>query len=279
VPELTLSDHETYCPEAPPFEEELPMTLTLGLMGCDGWLLAADRRVTETQQHWPPDDLKPIGHCSSSECKIVARPDLGVWYASSGYDNTREAGEKLLERIQQGGFDRQNPCRSLRLIANEYALHQYRSFGLDRLTIILDRPPASEGKQLWKGPQLWAVDLAINQAYNRPGRRAGASQRTDQIIGGDWGNAATLLPQLYYSQCSVERLITLAAFTIQFAVKCSPTSISRNFDILVGRAGQAPQFVPETRLNELRNEFDQFDAKIAAALGLTLAEVQKYRPA
>lgn len=267
--ELTLNDHETYRSEAPLFEEELPMTLILGMMGSDGWLLAADTHVTEIQL---PDQRSgaqmAAGHFIGDECKILSRPDLGVSYASAGSDRTREAGERLIECVKAKTFGWEDTSSALRRIGRESKLGTNPPFGSERLLIIFDNPITELDNRKLETPQLWKLDLGISVRVAPPEYRE---------IGGDFGNAATLLPQLYYTGCSVERLIRLAAFTLWFAAKCNPRDIGSDLDILVGRAGKS-EFVPESDLDELHREFDQFDATIANGLGFTLAEVRKFRP-
>jgi hypothetical protein len=263
VLELTLSDHETYCPEAPPYEEELPMTLILAMMGSDGWLLAADRRVTQTQRSDPRSSAQiPAGYFPGDERKIVSRPDLGVSYASAGSDRTREAGDRLIESIKTHAFGWEDPSGSLRRIGSEFKLGMNPPFGSERLLIIFDERSAEFDKR--KASQLWKLDLGI---------LVRAAPREHREIGGDFANAATLFPQLYYRpDRPVERLIKLAAFTIWFAAKCNPGNISDDLDILVKRPGKDPEFITESEyhVGELRDEFEQFHSEMARSLGLPL---------
>jgi hypothetical protein len=83
------------------------MTMTVGLVGIDGVVLAADKEKRKLGER--PVDL----HDVSSIKKIVNRPDLGLAYALAGDELILRIGKDLETSLETKTFDLSNVLASL----------------------------------------------------------------------------------------------------------------------------------------------------------------------
>ena len=72
-----------YCP----YQEEVPATLQVGMIGKDGWVLASDRVRADT------DGIRVRSHTQ----KIIVLDSLGLSYSFYGDDCAIIAGDQLIE--------------------------------------------------------------------------------------------------------------------------------------------------------------------------------------
>src|SRR5258708_15926926 len=86
------------------FEEDAPMTLLVGIIGNDGWILAADRRMREISSNTTPS----VAISATTE-KIVCDLACGTTYAPAGDDLARSTGDEIIKLARKGQFARTNP--------------------------------------------------------------------------------------------------------------------------------------------------------------------------
>jgi hypothetical protein len=88
--ELVLSDDVANRAYWPLSQEEVAVTLQVGMIGNDGWLIASDRCRTSSLR----------SRVGSETTKLICKPAMGLAYAFSGDDCAILAGEMLEQRWQ-----------------------------------------------------------------------------------------------------------------------------------------------------------------------------------
>jgi hypothetical protein len=242
------------------FDEEFPMTLQIGMLASDGWILASDRR--STQASGQPNGSQ--AYLSSDTRKIELNPmGTNIAYACAGSDAVRRAGTALATRFAHLNSPWTNIAAELAGISQTHSLPFSVPFGSHRLIVVFFGPEVGE-------PQMWAVNFVSGQLI--------LPESIGQwSLAGDYQTGARLLPQLYYSQRNCDELIRLAAFTILYAHLFNPSGIA-GLDILVGRSRTQPRFLSTEELDALRAEFDRFDGVLAQHFGTTIPALRYYRP-
>jgi hypothetical protein len=242
------------------FDEEFPMTLQIGMLASDGWILASDRR--STQGSGQSDGSQ--AYLSADTRKIELKPmGTNIAYACAGSDAIRRAGAALAARFAHLTSPWSNIAIELAGISQSYSLPFVVPFGSHRLIVVFFGPEVDE-------PQLWVVNF-------KSGQLALPEPIGQWALAGDFQSGARLLPQLYYSPRTCAELIRLAAFTIFYAHLFNPSGIA-GLDILVGQYGTAPRFLSSAELDGLRVEFDRFDDVLARHFGTTVPALRHYRP-
>jgi hypothetical protein len=115
---------------------------------------------------------------------------------------------------------------------------------------------------------LWAIELPTLTI----------TQCSSWTLAGDFGNAARLLPQLYYSRRSVESLSRLAAFTLFAGHECNPSSVGGPINLFYGDLYGRAFSATETQLNAITQEWTTFDEGLARSLDTDLTSVKPHRP-
>jgi hypothetical protein len=242
-------------------DEEFPMTLQIGMIASDGWVLASDRRGTE-QSNQPDGSVATL---ASDVRKIELQPrGVNVAYSCAGAGTiVRAAGIELVDRLMALNAPWINLSNEFMGISASHPALMYVPVGSNRLIVVCFGPEVGEA-------QMWNVDFM-----------SGPLKYPDQVhhwtMAGDFHNAARLLPQLYYSKRSCDELMRLAAFTILYGHLFNPSGIG-GLDIVIGRQKKAPRFLNDKELDTLRTEFDAFDQTLASSFSTSVPVVRHYRP-
>lgn len=237
------------------------MTLQVGMIASDGWLLASDRRSTE-QSNQPDGSVATF---ANDVRKVELRPrGINIAYTCAGSGTiVRPAAIDLVDRLTALPAPWNNLSNEFAAVSASHPPPIYVPFGSNRMIVICLGPEVAE-------PQMWNVDF-MNGPLKFP-------DQVDQwTIAGDFQNAARLLPQLYYSKRSADELVRLAAFTILHGHLFNPSGIG-GLDILIGEQGAVPRFLSIKELDKLREEFDAFDQTMASAFAATVPALRHYRP-
>jgi hypothetical protein len=243
------------------FDEEFPMTMQIGMLASDGWILASDRRAGAYSAQ--PDGSH--AYLLTDVRKIELKPTgVNIAYACAGAaDAVRKAGIALTNRLAGMPSPWLNLATEFTSIAASHALPFFAPFGSHRLIVVCFGHEVDE-------PQMWVIELVSGQLK--------LPERVGQwAIAGEYQNGARLLPQIYYSPRTCHELIRLAAFTILSAHLFNPSGVA-GLDILVGKTGEPPRFLSTAELDTQRNAFDTFDGALAQAFSTNLPALRHYRP-
>ncbi len=186
-------------------EEFTPMTLQIAILANDGWVLASERRAGEQRNQMGRAD-RSFGVVLSAAKKLWHLPNEKATLCCSGGDAARRVTELLVSKLTSNQFDRSKIGVELRQAVVDLAAHSNTTYGSDRILAVFYHSARS--------PQLWCLDIAGGVS---------AFEFNTWTISGDWGNAAKLFPQLYYSPRSISSLTELAIFTLEFG-HCSPSA-------------------------------------------------------
>lgn len=220
------------------------MTLAVGLIGSDGWVLASDKRLYESSGNLQPEVNKIItGTMLSRTPKIHWVPEADLIYTFAGDHVSMLAGEALADKLKKNACSPSARGTFLNEVGNLFWSNHARlttqpSLKRD-LLVIFTKPSV----------QLWTVGLGLTST---PGLHE------DIALIGDTSNGAKIFPLLYYSPRSVEELKVLAAHTILLGHQCAK-SLVEGLEMWVGTP-DAEQIQP----SELR-ELEKRSAKIDKA--------------
>ncbi len=185
------------------------MTLGLGLLGIDGWVLASDTLASQTV----PVTREELRHSitaasfSTDTRKIIWNPAAKFIFACSGNHLSRLAGEEICNRRLRGQLPTVDSI-SLATTANHiWQLYHQPQQGIETdiptVLLISVEPPIA----------MWTI-------YVRS--RSEANEQTSKQLIGDINNGAKLFLLLYYSKRPIKSLNLLAVHTILMAHRCAP---------------------------------------------------------
>lgn len=176
------------------------MTLLVGMVGCDGVVLAADKCLIEFAEK--PGDCNDI--CGGR--KLFHLEKHKIVYGYVGDWVTLAIGRELREALDGGCFDFQDIGETLRRIALNGLEKLSTAFPQREFPIGLRRQMivAFYGSQI-AGPQLWDVRIS---------RDAGAGQIDGNIIAGAIGGTARFFSHYFEYNRPVANLARLAAHIV-----------------------------------------------------------------
>ena len=230
-------------------EEELNMTLQVGLVGHDGFVIASDtkavtggdstaggpstmRRTGATRKILVSDSGNLVCAFSGNQTiPLVARQLLGLLNDHLGADVEKcllEKTEQILDAIGAGRL------------------------GLSGVLIL-----AVPGI-----PKLWEITFAYQMGQTF------LNTVSNRATGGDRGNPAVFFLERYQdgtTNRSVKELTVLAAHTVLEGHVLNPTTVD-GLDVLVSENGGKPRFLGEDELQSLRDRSEALHATFKTAL-------------
>jgi hypothetical protein len=198
------------------FEERIPMTLQVGLIGSDGFVLASDTKASN-------------GFGSTTTRKLILVGPMVC--AVSGDHILSTLGRKLIDAYKP------------EIVWSERAE-----------SIVEDLPLPSYKRSQLSGSLIFA--LPEWDVFQEVSVTSGvvASMPFNPAFGGDSPNLATYFCKAYYSSSkTVQELSVLAAHTIIEAARVNPSSIG-GLEIVVGRKGEEARYLNESELRFLRDK-------------------------
>ncbi len=201
------------------------MTLQVGLVACNGFVLASDRKAVRNFRKLPEAGPRPRLTTSSKIIKILASENGRLVCAFSGTDYSAVVAQHLVNSCPEQ-FDNESQIRKFLM---ETSLGIERG-GLGNELVIAAIPNAQGMGTLW-GVTLGQEPLI--QAHH------------SKVIGGEETNPAVYLIESYYRESlSVDELIRLAAHFICEGHRLSPCSVD-GLDIFVSEDGGRNCFLAE----------------------------------
>jgi hypothetical protein len=224
---------------------KLPMTIALGLLGSNGWVLASDTKALQTTNILIDNTPPSLATFSSSTGKICWDEKAKIIYAYSGTHIGRLAAAKICEKsLSTWDADRALLCtETANQTFAEFAQSRLNDQDMPRAILIFTEPRL----------EMWSVHIRD---------KSEAIQHLDKALIGDVHNGAKLFPSLYHStQQPVERLLRLAAHTVLMGHSCAPGEID-GLDIWTGdRQGHVRQ-LNEVELASMRKVSRSLDKTI-----------------
>lgn len=230
-------------------DEEVPMTLQIGLVGKDGIVLASDKCMNE---------LSRVRR-SSLTSKIRHMENHGVAYAFAGDDCAVLVGQELEKWILRGNELRNDTKATLERVGNAVFRQEKRRIGARgtwtetdrRLTVVLYANPL----------ELWQLSIRKNSIARR---------YENKVIAGDEKNSAVFFSEQYYdSSKTVAELLLLATHVMSMGHERNKDAV-QGLEIFVVR--HTPDgftevgLVPENELEVLSNTSKALDTMIRSCL-------------
>ncbi len=187
--------------------EDVPMKLLVGMVGTDGWIIAADRRQRE---------VAPDVGISSATDKLIVSSACDVVYASAGDDLARRTGDEI---IKLNGQDKlplgRGRHEELRLFLKDIASKIWRREARDSRGTY---PPAINERGLLLGFKAFPFGVLVLMI----GRHSDAYWlRSGAKTFGDTGNGAKYFLEryfkLYRSKCNLTA--SVHGLSVMFGVK------------------------------------------------------------
>jgi hypothetical protein len=237
------------------YEGELLMTLITGMMGSDGWVVAADRRAVQSIQTREEGGVIGAATFRSETSKTVWNPDVNLLFAFAGDHVSRLTGEFIVKELRKGSRGRtQRTTFLVETTQAAWRFHQENASGfqvpeLRHLLLVFAQPPV----------EMWVVNVQA---------KAGADQISDNALIGDLHNGAKLFPLLYYSKRKAADLKLLAAHTILMAHQCAE-SVVDGMDMWTGDNNGNVHKLPADDLATLRAQSRSIDADLCSLFGVS----------
>jgi hypothetical protein len=190
-------------------EEVSQMTFQVVLVGRDGMIVGSDRKMFTQAPHLAGDD--PVFTQFEEQSKFVANEDESVICACSGVQEVQRIARKIVLELDP----KLSPVGWLA--------------ALDAL---------SKQPQFCQSAQLIVVRKSHPDyaAWLVAGRHGFVSRIEEkQCVG--VATTASFLPANFSRKCSVNDLKTLALLTLDYGATEFPTSVGRNYDLLILRCG------------------------------------------
>ena len=207
------------------------MTLQIGLVGPDGFVLASDKRCVSVGAN--------IMTTSFTTEKIYFDHNWSAAWCASGHWCTDVICQALQVELERRGNaiprGTQAVLLLLRRIVEAHAVEVSRAnLGNGRILLIQDDQQGARGYWLDVG---WvSADLAWGVTAGR--------EFLDKMHGGDLGNSAVLFADAYYNPtCTVDRLARLAAHVILMGAKLNPSWVE-GLEIVIGERGDLRRCAP-----------------------------------
>jgi hypothetical protein len=230
-----------------PDQEQLVMTLQVGFVAHDGFVIASDRKATSGfgLRKNPGASTANI-HRAAMMRKIVSLDGSSLVCAFSGSDLSAAIAQKLVESAPQ------------RLTTDvEIGTHLKRS---QEFAAAFGKVPANEmiiaGVTNAPGGvhKLWRI-FFFDALMVLPVR--------DKLYGGDEGNSAIFFGEMYYDPShGVEGLVPLASHIILEGRKQNGLSVD-GLDVLVAKDGDVPRFLSDAELDALLGLSEKNSREIA----------------
>ncbi len=232
------------------------MTLLIGIVGNDGWIISADRRQRE---------VAPDVAISSATNKLHSSPE--IVFASAGDDLARRMGDEIINLNSQGKLPLgRGRHEELRLFLKAFASKMWRREARDSRGTY---PPAINERGLLLGFRSFPngiLVLMIGRHSDAYWIRGGAKTF------GDTGNAAKYFLGRFFElyRSDQNKLVFLAAHVISEASKLNPTGVNDGFDIALCRRTNAQEWqieiLEEAALAELSMRSGALDKQTEAAM-------------
>jgi hypothetical protein len=203
-----------------PQEEEIPMTLQVGLVGTDGLVIASDQKATFAEDRT---------RASSATQKLFWDTATGIVCAASGDPVAPHIARELVHRLIPGGGSSDIVFTALQGAVKE--LWQKHV------------PKKRNGEPDREPSVCFLIGLMGNRCLWRillPERGSGTSPYLDKIHAGDDRNAAKYLTERFYKHSNllpVSNLAFLAAHLILEGHELNPSGVE-GLDILSWRFGE-----------------------------------------
>lgn len=226
-----------------------PMTLCIGLIASDGWIIASDKRLYEQTPTNLPDGRIITTSFFSNTSKIHWVPDVNVVYTFSGDHISALAGEGLISELRHNPPPPDSRATLLNALSyNFWTTHARFSSNVHLkrdLLVVFTTPPV----------ELWTVSLGLPPAVG---------QHDDKALIGDIGSGPSLFPSLYYKPAKCEKLVVLAAHTILMGHRCNP-SLIEGLEMYVGKTKDGTvRCLVEKELSDLRDQSSALSQQIGS---------------
>jgi len=252
------------------------MTLVLALCGSDGYVLAADARITTT-----PTDVRSVGGSAlysasygNYTSKILVSERHGVMIGWAGQDVAHEAAELLREHLNSqsvfsfGADDDFGPeIKGACKVASETIPHVNSSHSDGSLLVV---NPHSEFRPLWLA--------TFHRHLTRPGQEAEFHCRPlwteDKQVVGLNANSALYFLERYFSpnRRTMDELVALAAHVILSASRLAKDAID-GIEIATCKRGGMPEFIQFETIREVWARSQSLSKDIETALYAPLSGV------
>jgi hypothetical protein len=225
------------------------MTILVGMVGSDGIVLAADRRMVQPAQHENEfDDYEGI-------LKIVNLKKHKVAYAGVGDYITRAVADDFKAKLDKNAFDLED-TEPLLIVARSAVEHEKKKVGpafeegLDRSLLIV-----FYGKFQ---PQLWRFRISPPNPTMVPIKT--------MTITGAFGNRARFFDRYFRQSIPINKLTFLASHIVLTAGQMDTAMIDGLDVALFNKAGF--RLLDESQMAPLHERSGQLDALIRRHLGL-----------
>lgn len=217
------------------------MTLQIGLVALDGFVIASDRKAVRNPRELPPMGRRLSVRSSSRILKILSAANGGLVCAFSGDDLSMVVAQGLI-------------VTSPKRFDNDAHVEEYLTATSRE---IISRGKNPEGQQIIAAlpnsqgcGRLWHLRFVPHPV---------AQVEHERIYGGDEGNPAAYLIERYYRPSySVDCLKLLAAHFVIEGARFS--SFVADLDVLISKSGELPYLLPEIELDALKLKSAQFGA-------------------
>jgi hypothetical protein len=226
--------------------EEVPVTLQVGMIGKDGWVLASDRVRADT------DGIRVRSHTE----KIVVLDSLGLSYSFYGDDCAIIAGEQLIEN----GEKLLDPSSETQF---RHWLWQLANGSWQQVVNSMpnDYKAKFSASYLYRGLLIFLRSSPNRFWWMQIGQPSLVTSEVNRLAVGDPGNGARFFADHHYSsKMSVAQLSMLAAHTITVGGMLNPAGVG-GLDIVTCQNGTM-RLLPEDELQDLVQRSHKLDAKI-----------------
>jgi hypothetical protein len=234
------------------------MTIVVGMVGSDGIVLAADRRMVRPARH-----VEEYND-TSSICKITHLARHAVAYAAAGDYIAWRAGRLLSQALDEDQFDFTRIPRSLESIGSEAFKYERRAIE-ETYTYKQGRSPllAQTRDSLPRGllivfhggqvpnRQLWGLNLQPTTSF---------AQSLTKAVYGAIGNPARFFGEYFIEQTPIAKLQFLAAHTVLTAHRFDSLMIGGLQVALFNENGY--RLLDPEGISELQKQSEALDASI-----------------
>jgi hypothetical protein len=225
---------------SPRIEEELPMTIQVGMVGTDGILIAGDTRWTNTPML--TNRLYAGGRYGFNSSKIKISPERGIAISQArDMEIAGQIADQIIAELKDEDF--RYPASAIAEIAAKMSFPVKEEA---HCLVVLTRPM----------PQLFHFLFATVQ-----GKWAPICQPMETIaIAGDNVNASIFWAERYYQRIPIEQLVPLAAHLVVCARKLNTGTISGLEIVLCTPSGI--HRLSDESIHELEVKADEWDRNI-----------------
>jgi hypothetical protein len=228
------------------YQEEVLVTLQVGMIGKDGWVLASDRVRIDTE------GVRVRSHLQ----KIFMLESQGLSYSFYGDDLAIITGDQLREHSDK-----------LNELANEPRLRQWlwelgnNSWQWINRSMPNEHKDAFPASHLYRGLLICLRSSPHQFWWMQIGQQSLVTGMSDKVVVGDGRNSARFFAEHYYSpEMSVAQLTMLAAHMITVGATLNPAGVG-GLDIVNCENGTM-RLLPEDELEHLMQTSHKLDAKI-----------------